>query len=110
MTIEEFDKEEESVGNTNKHRIGRFRIPDKLIRHRPDEALRILDECLVVEAVMKFASSSIEYTAIGEMFDELPQGCEPAGYGLNFKQVVVGKNSMGQPIYADRFTHFQRET
>lgn len=61
-------------------RVGKFDIPNDVIRHYPFLAKALLSEVVVVRAEAMFQSASIEYVCLSEMFEELESGVTPPPY------------------------------
>ena len=55
-------------------RYGMFKIPNYMIDNYPDLVKRIMGECIIVRAESLYVSNVIEYYAISDWFDEVPEG------------------------------------
>ena len=55
-------------------RCGKFFIGAHMIRKYPDLVKKIMGECIIVKAEMSYIRHGIEYEAISDWFDFVPQG------------------------------------
>lgn len=56
-------------------RIGKFSIDVRMIEREPKVCMQVMGMCIVIRAEdMSFVRKTIEYTAISDWFDEVPDG------------------------------------
>jgi hypothetical protein len=67
-------------------RVGRFEMTADDIEQNPEAVRMVLGSCLVVSAVMMIPKRSIEYYAICDDFEEVPEGEEPASYDVELAE------------------------
>lgn len=65
-------------------RIGKFRISINMIETNPELVKRIMGECIILEAEMKYIDESIHYTAISKWFNRTLLGEEAMTYSFKF--------------------------
>lgn len=72
-------------------RIGKFSISRRLIEDAPDTCLLVMAKVIVIRAEMLFESNSVEYVALSQLFDEVPQDCESPTYRVmvNLDDIVT---------------------
>ena len=66
-------------------RYGRFKIEFDLINTKPEKIREVLGNMIVVQAEPDYVLKSIIYVAIGDLFDELPEGVKIPDYNLSFE-------------------------
>lgn len=66
----------------NDHRVGRFQIGLDVINDAPEIVTRIMGETIIIRAEMVLALNAIEYHAICEHFEELPDWLMPPEYDV----------------------------
>ncbi len=64
-------------------RIGRFRISRNLLWRFPEKLREIFDLVVVLEAQMKWEFDSVEYLAISDFFEEVPDGVAAPEYQIS---------------------------
>lgn len=89
-------------------RRGRFRVTSELVREHPDELMRVLACVLVVRCEADYATESLEYTAISELFAEVEDYCVTPEYECLLQRVNVGTDE--EPEYETRLLEFRRFT
>lgn len=79
----------------NASQIGRFTVDTSLIRQETDMVAQIfgLMKCVPVRAEMRFDVYGIEYTAIADCFDPVPEGGMTPRYKLQ-----VTSDKAGHPV------------
>lgn len=69
-----------------RERIGKFRISCRLLSTQPELVRKIMGECIIVRAEMLYEAMCIEYTALSEWFDFIPEGEYAPLYAIKFVQ------------------------
>ena len=68
-----------------KKRLGKFSIGRNFIYNNPRLVKRIMGECIVVSAIMKWHTDAIHYVALSDWFDVVPNdGSELKIYRIEF--------------------------
>jgi len=65
--------------------MGRFRIPETLIKQFPIIAADILADKIVIKAEMSFATQALEFEAFDPNFDSVEPGVELPYYDLQYE-------------------------
>jgi len=66
-------------------RLGKFVISNKDLYDRPATCLSIMSNVVVVRAEQMFSIKGVYYTALSDLFDELPEGLIVPEYHINLK-------------------------
>lgn len=66
-------------------RLGRFRISRALLMRTPEAIQPLFAKIIVVEAVMRWESDSVEYVAMSELFELLDAGVMAPAYAITFR-------------------------
>lgn len=74
---------------TTVHRLGRFAISIDLIHNDWRKLQKYMREVVVVAAQFDYARNEISYTAISDLFDEVPYRTQAPFYALEFTAVDV---------------------
>ena len=75
-------------------RIGKFDMSLDHINNRPKVVLAVLSGSIVVRAESLWHKSAVEYVAINEAFDPVPDGVEPPRYDVLVQDLIGGKYSV----------------
>jgi hypothetical protein len=69
-------------------KLGRFKISQELLRTKPDVIRDALfSKVVVVEATMRWESHCVEYVAMSELFEELPEHVQAPTYEFVFRDM-----------------------
>jgi len=68
-------------------RRGKFFISRKNLVQYPKVVKQIMGQCIIIRAEDMYAYNVIEYQAISDWFDEVPEGMLIPEYDLNFTYV-----------------------
>lgn len=69
----------------NTKRYGRFQIMFDIINTRPEKVQEVLGNMIVVQAEPNYIEKSIIYVAVGDIFEEVPEGRAIPDYNLSFE-------------------------
>ena len=67
-------------------RIGNFVIDSHTIETDPDAVLELMSQCIIVRCEYKYAEGKFYYTAISELFDEIPISNISPDYDISFNK------------------------
>jgi len=66
-------------------RYGRFQIQFDMINDKADKVQEVLSNMIVVQAEPNYAMGGVVYVAIGNLFEEIPEGQKIPDYNLSFE-------------------------
>ena len=69
-------------------RMGRFRISQDIVEHRPDAVLKIMARIIVVRCEHRYDARAFEYTAISDMFEEVEEGYVVSWYHFDTHEIT----------------------
>lgn len=72
-------------------RLGRFFISRELLLTQPERLQPLFAEMIVVEAQMRWDCNSVEYVAMSDRFEDLPENLMAPAYDILFKRDEDGK-------------------
>lgn len=72
-------------------RLGRFKISGRLLYEQPEQLKPLFAEMIVVEAQMRWEHSCVEYLAMSERFEVLPEGLVAPLYEITFRRDDDGR-------------------
>ena len=84
--------------NLIKPKIGRFSISIDVIQDNSDMVKEVFKGLIVVRAEMLYHSQAIEYTALGDCFDTVPEGEIPPYYLPLISKTAVGQEGYVVPV------------
>ena len=67
-------------------RIGNFVIDSYLVEHDPEVVLEIMSQCIIVRCEYKYSEGKFYYTAISNLFEEIPISNIPTDYDISFNK------------------------
>lgn len=67
-------------------RIGRFGISLTLAEREQELARAIMGKCIIVRCEMMYETNRLEYVAISDEFDEVPQGAMAPEYEVHISE------------------------
>lgn len=88
-------------------RIGRFSISEHMVKSHPEDALKVLSQCLVVRCELKWEMMAFEYMALSPLFEETPNHIEAPEYTAYLERVNVASDGE-EPVWETRFKGFVR--
>ena len=66
--------------------MGRFFVGEQTLFKDQDAARKIFDGLVIIDATHRYDRMGTEYMAIGDVFDEKPEGEEAPVYDVSFDQ------------------------
>lgn len=75
-------------------RLGRFNVSRVLLREQPEQLKPLFAEMIVVEAQMRWERDRVEYLAMSERFEVVPEGVMAPLYEITFERDEVGRVTM----------------
>ncbi len=75
-------------------RLGRFNVSRWLLREQPEQLKPLFAEMIVVEAQMRWERDSVEYLAMSDRFEVVPEAVMAPLYEITFKRDEDGRVTM----------------
>lgn len=77
---------------------GRFFIPMHIIRGNPDEVMLIMQHMVVTRAEMRCDRDGIEYSAMSDFFEYVPEGCVVPFYTFEMFTTSIGERFLNAAV------------
>lgn len=75
-------------------RLGRFHVSRTLLREQPEQLKPLFAEMIVVEAQMRWERDSVEYLAMSDRFELVPEAVMAPLYEITFRKDEEGRVTM----------------
>jgi hypothetical protein len=98
---------EEIYSKEPTRRIAAFAVPMRIINANPVLAQRIQRDLTVVSCQARFNDMTLQFIALGEMFDEWPSECTPPKYDVVLETIRTPTEGSGFSI-SEKFIKFER--
>jgi len=72
-------------------RLGRFYVSRSLLLTHPEQLRALFNLMIVVEAQLRWDRDSVEYVAMSEQFEEVPEYCAAPLYQITFRKDEAGQ-------------------
>ena len=82
---------------TKKLNLGRFRLSRKLLSEQPENLIPVFAGMVVIEAQMRWEIDGVEYLALSDRFDPVPENVMCPSYEVTFTKDEKG-NAIGHEI------------
>jgi hypothetical protein len=70
--------------------LGRLRLSRKILSEQPEDVIPVFVGMVVIEAQMRWEIDGVEYLALSDRFDPVPEGVSAPSYEVSFRRDEKG--------------------